>query len=294
MQAADSGQGRTAERMNRLAARVLEAIVDLERTQPGVEADEYQLARALDLIPATMPPHAYTKSPLRARFLRTLAALEQQRFVYVTTNGFWRLHLTAAGRVWLATAPTVPDEPALPVSAPAPIVSLAPVAHPSQTVAVAVAWEGPRRSPIPTRPPHDRFTTLTLGLATCVAIAIFAFSTIVREPLTQRAAAKPAPPLADSPAPVAATTVPIAPTVAPAPTPTTPVKRFFIVANTGGAGVYIRRSPQLADRLAAWPDTTRLEEIGPETVVDGITWRHVRAPNGATGYVPAQYTAPAP
>jgi len=60
------------------------------------------------------------------------------------------------------------------------------------------------------------------------------------------------------------------------------------VANTGGDGVFLRRTPQNGDRLAAWPDQTRLEEIGPEQTTNGTTWRHVRAPDGSEGYVPAQ------
>lgn len=66
--------------------------------------------------------------------------------------------------------------------------------------------------------------------------------------------------------------------------------RTFIVANTGGEGVYLRRTPHLADRDTAYTDGTRLVAISADVEGDGQTWHHVRAPDGKTGYVPAQYT----
>lgn len=66
--------------------------------------------------------------------------------------------------------------------------------------------------------------------------------------------------------------------------------RVLVVGNTGGAGVYLRRTPRLDDRDTAYRDGTRLEQIGDDTTADGITWHHVRAPDGKTGWVPAQFT----
>ena len=66
--------------------------------------------------------------------------------------------------------------------------------------------------------------------------------------------------------------------------------RVFVVGNTGGQGVYLRGTPRLDDRDRAYPDGTRLEQIGEDTTAEGLTWRRVRAPDGRTGWGPAQYT----
>ena len=66
------------------------------------------------------------------------------------------------------------------------------------------------------------------------------------------------------------------------------------VGNTGGIGVFLRRTPQATDRLKAYPDNTRLVVIGPDVGAEGRSWRHVRAPDGVEGYVPAQYTSGQP
>ena len=78
--------------------------------------------------------------------------------------------------------------------------------------------------------------------------------------------------------------------------PATPVTTDDVVyvGNTGGIGVFLRRTPQAADRLKAYPDNTRLVVIGPDVGAEGRTWRHVRAPDGVEGYVPAQYTSGQP
>ncbi|HET8630376.1 MAG TPA: hypothetical protein VFL91_23405 [Thermomicrobiales bacterium] len=80
---------------------------------------------------------------------------------------------------------------------------------------------------------------------------------------------------------------------APAPT-AIGAGTVFVVGNTGGEGVYLRHTPHLDDRDTAYPDGTRLTQVGPDETSDGQTWRHVRAPDGRTGWVPAQYTVAAP
>lgn len=80
---------------------------------------------------------------------------------------------------------------------------------------------------------------------------------------------------------------------APAPTATAS-GAVFVVGNTGGEGVYLRHTPHLDDRDTAYPDGTRLTQVGPDVTADGQDWRHVRAPDGRTGWVPAQYTVAAP
>ncbi len=79
-------------------------------------------------------------------------------------------------------------------------------------------------------------------------------------------------------------------------------KKVFVVANTGGDGVILRGAPSRAGRsLGAYPDGTRLEQIGPDPEqigldkdIEGLTWRNVRAPDGKKGWLPAQYTKPVP
>lgn len=66
------------------------------------------------------------------------------------------------------------------------------------------------------------------------------------------------------------------------------------VGNTDGQGVYIRRTPSMADRVRAYPDGTELIVIGEDVFGDGQRWHHVRAPDGLEGYVPVIYTVDAP
>lgn len=94
-----------------------------------------------------------------------------------------------------------------------------------------------------------------------------------------------------------------APSAAPQPSAagassTTPVAGAsnvarWVVANTGGEGVYLRRTPRLDDRLVAWPDKTTMQDLGEEANGDGLTWRKVRDPAGNVGYVPTKWLAPA-
>ena len=92
------------------------------------------------------------------------------------------------------------------------------------------------------------------------------------------------------PAPTATTAAAPAPAGVPAVTATQATGRVFVVGNTGGDGVYLRRTPRSSDRDRAYPDGTRLEQIGEDVRAEGTTWRNVRAPDGRTGWVPAQYT----
>ncbi len=80
----------------------------------------------------------------------------------------------------------------------------------------------------------------------------------------------------------------LTPTPGPQPTPTfTP--SFVRIANTGGDGVYIRRTPRSADKLAPWMDGTVLEVVGPDREAEGIVWRNVKDPKGNVGWIPTQY-----
>lgn len=77
-------------------------------------------------------------------------------------------------------------------------------------------------------------------------------------------------------------------TPAPSPTPT-----LLLIAGTDGDGARLRRTPG-GDALKVYSDGTRLVQIGPDQNVQGTVWRNVRAPDGAVGWVAAQYTVAAP
>jgi hypothetical protein len=64
------------------------------------------------------------------------------------------------------------------------------------------------------------------------------------------------------------------------------------IANTGGDGVYVRRTPKMSDRLVAWPDNTPIEFLGETAEGEGTKWSKVRDPRGNVGWVPSQYLAP--
>jgi S1-C subfamily serine protease len=82
---------------------------------------------------------------------------------------------------------------------------------------------------------------------------------------------------------------------APAVSPQSPaVTRRVWVAHSDGQGVYLRRSPNLEDRLNAWPDGTALDVLGDAVQADGFDWLPVRAPDGQNGYVPTTYMDSAP
>lgn len=152
----------------------------------------------------------------------------------------------------------------------------------------------PPQSPYPPRPPRrgDNWTPNAFSPAIfLVAILVIAFL-VAAAYFSQRGRGETGtvpgaiPPGATAPAGTAAPTA-----NAGAPTATgTGTARSFVVANTGGDGVYLRRTPRLADRDTAYPEGTRLVAIGPDVNGEGQSWHHVRTPDGKTGYVPAQYT----
>ncbi|HEY8600355.1 MAG TPA: hypothetical protein VIL85_18105 [Thermomicrobiales bacterium] len=91
-----------------------------------------------------------------------------------------------------------------------------------------------------------------------------------------------------------ATTIIAAPATTPATATAVFVAKTFIVANTGGEGVYLRRTTNLNDRDTAYEDGTQLVQVGPDVQANGTTWRYVRVRDGKIGYIPAQYTQQAP
>ena len=91
--------------------------------------------------------------------------------------------------------------------------------------------------------------------------------------------------------PVAA---PAAATLTAVPPALSPTGEVVYVGNTGGIGVYVRTTTRPEDRVKVYADNTSLAIVGPDVVADGVTWRHVRAPDGVVGYVPVDYTVAAP
>jgi hypothetical protein len=264
--------------MNARHMRILGIIADLEDEQDGREVDEFSVAQACGAIPEALPRHTWVKHPSRGELLQIFTALDQAALIYVTRRGYWGFHLTRRGRETLASAPL--RVAAADAHESAPIVEPAPLPLP--------VWEGPRPSNFTFTPRNDHFySTMALAVAALGALLILAFGQSAFSPLARdsAAAADASPTLAIS---LPATSTPLA-VPSTLPTPTTPANRTFVVANTGGDGVFLRRTPQYGDKMAAWPDETPLEEIGPERNVNGTLWHHVRAPDGTEGYVPAEY-----
>jgi hypothetical protein len=71
-----------------------------------------------------------------------------------------------------------------------------------------------------------------------------------------------------------------------------PADALVKVGNTDNTGAYLRRTTNFEDRLTAWPDGTELRVIGPDVTVGDTIWKHVEAPDGEQGFIPAQYTTP--
>jgi hypothetical protein len=111
-----------------------------------------------------------------------------------------------------------------------------------------------------------------------------------------------APQATPTPAPTTAPTVAATPTRAAAPATATPAPKptatpepsaaanTVYVGNTDGEGVYLRKTPNMDDRLKAYPDGTMLTVIGDDVDNDDQHWKNVRAPDGTEGYVPSMYT----
>ena len=124
--------------------------------------------------------------------------------------------------------------------------------------------------------------------------------TVVRATVTPRPRpTSPRPPETSQPLPA----LPISPTATPqlgsapaVPSPpagaTAVVQPVMKVGNTDRMGVYIRRTPNMNDKIRPWTDGTPMVVLGKPETIDGISWTKVRAPDGTEGYVPSQYLVP--
>jgi hypothetical protein len=68
----------------------------------------------------------------------------------------------------------------------------------------------------------------------------------------------------------------------------------YVVGNTGGDGVWLRRSPSMDDWLQAWVDGTPMTVVGPDQQADGKVWKNVKDPDGNVGWVPVEYLVGGP
>lgn len=71
----------------------------------------------------------------------------------------------------------------------------------------------------------------------------------------------------------------------------TPIVLTMVVGNTGGDGVYIRKSPSAANKLKVWPDGTPMIVSGAPTEAEDRQWRNVKDPDGNIGWIPSEYLA---
>ncbi len=272
--------------MNVQHERILQIIADLAGEDQH-EVDEFSVAEACGAVPPNLPRHSWVNHPCRGEMLRILTGLAQGKFIYLTKRGYWGMYLTQRGTQLLERRATEPLDQAEPVD-----LVIAPEPAPHQPLQHETTWESPLPATLAAAPRYDRFySTIVLAIAGLSALLIFAFGQSSYSPLARESAA----------ASSEAVTTPTTPLVLPAPatlvptaTVTPPTARSFVVANTGGDGVFLRRSPANGQRLAAWAEQTVLIEIGPEQTQNGVVWRHVRTPDGTEGFVPAQYTTVKP
>jgi len=189
-------------------------------------------------------------------------------------------------------SPTVPPATSTPAGSLAtstPVAALAPWPTDTATPYAAsspTATTTPYATPSPMATPSPAQTTAPTATPTATAAPAPTDTPIQVRTATPTATPPPQPSPTATPQPQ------------PSPTPTIPVPAVTLfVGNTGGDGVYIRRTPAMADKIKAWPDGTPMQIVGPDIQAEGRTWKNVRDPDGNVGWVPAEYLgspAPAP
>lgn len=88
---------------------------------------------------------------------------------------------------------------------------------------------------------------------------------------------------------IPATALPTPTPPRPTSTPVPDLPQKMAVGNTGGEGVFLRKTPHLDDRIRPWVEGTQMEILGMPEDSDGLKWFKVRAPDGVEGYIPDQY-----
>ncbi|MCC6179176.1 MAG: CPBP family intramembrane metalloprotease [Chloroflexi bacterium] len=118
-------------------------------------------------------------------------------------------------------------------------------------------------------------------------------------------AGSPAPAASGSPSPIVLLPPSVIPTGAASPSPPQPEaaqpvqppasgsgsqSQVVVVRGTGGAGARLRAQPGSAGAtLDVIAEYTPLVVVGPDQTVDGVVWRHVRAPTGAEGWISSSF-----
>ncbi|NJN67742.1 MAG: SH3 domain-containing protein [Chloroflexaceae bacterium] len=102
-----------------------------------------------------------------------------------------------------------------------------------------------------------------------------------------------------SPAGSGSETLQTLPSVTPEPPtpepPPSPMPTYFVVANTGGQGLFLRSDHSVNSTvLETLPDGTQVEQVGEDFAGAEYVWRQVRAPDGQVGWVSVDWLAPAP
>ena len=159
---------------------------------------------------------------------------------------------------------------------------------------------GQEPEPVPTAtevPPRATTTTIQL---TSTRASISAAATATKVPRTATRTKTPSTPSAteapltgtpaEVPSTLTATEVPLTgtPTVTEVP-PTEPADVIYLVANTDGDGVNIRRATDDTESIKVWPDGTEMVVVGPDVTARGRLWKNVRDPDGNVGFVAAEY-----
>ena len=97
----------------------------------------------------------------------------------------------------------------------------------------------------------------------------------------------------NSPRPSTSPGVSAAPSAAPSTAPSTGTA--YVIANTGGDNLNLRRTPSTgAEIVARLAEGDRVTEIGPAQTVEGRQWRNIRTSDGIDGWVASEFTQVAP
>ncbi len=166
-----------------------------------------------------------------------------------------------------------PDAQTYAASQGSAALSTTPTSTPSQPVVIAPS---PESALAPTTPSPSATLTPEESVPTSTPVA--------------------SPTAMDTPTPTPSSTPPSAmPPATVAASPTATPLPSFVVANTGGDGANLCRSPSTkSTRLRTIPEGTVVVATGPSVSAEGAVWYPVRDPHGTSGWVQGRYLAARP